>query len=544
MTSKPQLALILTSVSTPEQAADSKQSLDTQERDLRAVAAQRGWQVLDVLRIPGFSRDYISWEECAQDMLKQGITALSDLKRYCDEKAFDVFMVRDADRFGRTQSLIMQIAETICIRHRLKIFSQIDNTLVEGEAARFWAAMTGLRSAGEMDKKRLYHHNGMERRAENGFHETNTPWFHRTIHDPDTGQAQRVEVREEYRYIWDAVYKALVEDRISFVRLENVLFEKYQIVSPLTGKPFASRTIYNILCVMPAAWGHRVRGLRTYRLEHGRQSPYGEWVYDPAVPPPPGIKLYYHVFDPIYTGQQADNVRDELRRRTSISGGSRTTHPSTFSGLVVCDYCDAHIPYVSRNNNTWRVYRCQTHDKFAFTGHDCAAQIKLIHFSTLTEWLTHFLEDLLSGTPFDAAFPSERSSVEAEIAAVQQNLEAVTVEKTNLIERLGLIPESMLQDYQTRMRAVAERAEALNARLLHLRQQHKSQDQSGQMRALQDIDQIGLDAFFALEEGRQQQMLKRLFGQWRILVADGAVVGVAIAGLRPGSKPRRYPQPN
>jgi DNA invertase Pin-like site-specific DNA recombinase len=533
--STPQLALILASVSTAEQAADEKQSLLTQERDLRAIADARGWAVVDVLKIPGFSRNYISWEECAQDMLARGITAMADLKRYADQHAFDVFMVRDADRFGRTQSLIMQIAETICIRHRLKIYSQIDNTLVEGEAARFWAAMTGLRSAGEMDKKKLYRERGMERRAERGFHEGLTPWFHRTVHDHETGKPLQVELREDYRYIWDAVFRAIVVERIGFKRVESFLFQQYQIVNPMTGRQFRPHAFYDVLCKNPAAWGHRIRGKRQHERK-GVGGLAGDWVYDRDVLPPEGIVLYYDVLPAIYTGQQADDMVAELRRRKDISGGSNPTNPSTFSGLVICDYCDYHMVYTYKAAANWTVYRCPTHERHQQinSGPDCAAKKRSIPYKKLAAWLTPFLEQLLDGQPVEEAFPSPFSTAEQELASVEQQMEATAAEKTRLVERLGLIPDSMLADYQRQMQAVAERADDLTKRYHELRLVAVSQDRGGQIAAIHSLHEAGLDTFWGWDAGRQQQMLKRIFGRWRIVVADGEVVGVAQAGKRPG----------
>lgn len=521
----PPLALILAAVSTPEQAADDKQSLETQERDLRAIAEGRGWQVMGVLKIPGFSRSYYSWDECAQDMLAQGITAMADLKRLTEQHAYDVFMVRDADRFGRTQSLIMQVAETICIRHRLKIYSQIDNTLVEGEAARFWAAMTGLRSAGEMDKKRLYYKNGMDKRAENGFHQGVTPWFHRTIHDEESGKPLRVEVREEYRYIWDAVYKSLVIDRVGFKRLEKHLLDAYQIVNPQTGAQFRAHAIYDVLCKNPAAWGHRVRGLRDHIRKHGDQA--GEWMYNREVPPPADIRMYYDVLPPIYTGQQAQDMIDELRRRQGQIGGTRPTNPSPFTGLLVCYHCGRYLVYTHKKHINWYVYRCQTHELRHTYDMDCAATRRSIPLKKVRAWLTPFLEQLLAGQPLEEAFPSSTSSAEQELAAIEQQIEAITAEKTRLVERLGLIPDSMLQDYQRQMQAVADRAEALTKRQHELKIVASAQNRGGQIAAMNELAQIGVEDFWLLESGRQQQLLKRLFGKWRIIVSDGEVVGVA-----------------
>lgn len=533
----PPLALILTSVSTPEQAADSKQSLDTQERDLRAIAAEHGWKVLDVLRVPGFSRDYISWDECAQDMLKQGITAFADLKRYCDARAFDVFMVRDADRFGRTQSLVMQIAETIGMKLGKNIYSQM-NGLVKPDNCRMWAMMAGYTAAAEMDKKKLYHHNGMEKRAERGFHESITPWFHRTVHDEETGKSLRVEVREDYRYVWDIVYQVIVNERVGFPGIEKYLFERYQLVNPTTGRPFYNFAIYNFLCNNPAFWGHRMRGKAAYKRKMKRAMPIGEWIYNPDMPPPDGIKMVYDAFPAVYTGQQAEAMKAELRRRAEMVGSRRPNNSAAFSGLVVCDYCHHHMIHLHKLSTGWRVMRCTVSQKL-YLDHTCQSQRKSIPYGDLVAWMKEKLEQLIAGQPLDSVFPLPTQTVDDELITLEQQIEAVQQESTQLMARLGLIPDAMLPEFQRQMQAVAERAAALNTRHHELKTQQQTVDRRGQITALHDIDKIGLDAFWRLDESRQQQLLKLLFGKWRIIVADGEILGAAIVGRRGGRSTTR-----
>jgi len=426
----------------------------------------------------------------------------------------------------------MQIAETVGMKMGKNIYSQM-NGLVTPDHCRMWAMMAGYTAAAEMDKKRIYHQHGMEKRASLGLHGGTTPWFHRTVRDPDNGRALRVELREEYRYIWDAVFKVIVTERVGFGYVERDLFEKYQIVNPVTGRPFRLKAIYEVLCMNPSAWGHRYQGKKLHKRNHeGGLS--GEWVYDRTVPPPDDIKLHYDVLPAIYTGQQAAAMIDELRRRKDIQGGGKPTHPSTFAGLVVCDYCDNHMVYTQKVEKNWQTYRCQTHDRLKFAPHmpDCPCKPKVIRFQKLVDWLRPFLEKLIAGESLDTLFPLPASTVEDDIASLEQQLMAVTAEKTRLVERLGLIPDSMLQDYQHQMQQVAERADALQGRLNTLRTVNQSHNRGSQVAARDDLLRIGLDAFWALDAGQQQQILKRLFARWRIIVADGEVIGVAQAGRR------------
>lgn len=524
MTTLPKLAIILTAVSTPEQAADKKQSLDTQERDLRAIAEQRGWRVLDVLRIPGFSRDYISWEECAADMRKVGITAMDDLKRYCTDESFDVFMIRDADRFGRSQSLVMQVAETIGIKMGRLIYSQIDG-LIEPTNCRMWAMMAGWRSAGEMDKKKIYHAHGMEKRAENGFHENHTPWYHRSLRDPDTGKVTSVEVREEYRYFWDAVYEALVVERVGFHNLEKHLYEEYQIVHPQSGRKLRRNLLHELLCTMPAFWGHRMRGKREYMRTHNRYPPAGEWVFNVNINPPEGIRLFYNVLPAVYTGQQAVDMQDELRRRFGMKGGNRPDSASPFSGLVVCDYCHYTMTHLYNKRTSWRAFRCLTFEQPSRI-RSCAAASKSIKHRVLAAWVDEFLTHLLTGASLESVFTVELAASNETVISIEQQIETVEREARQLVERIGLVPSWLLPQIQGRIREVDNRLTALRARQRELKIIMSETDQTRQARALDRIKEMGLTAFWDLETGQQNQLLKLLFGKWRIVVADSQIIGV------------------
>jgi DNA invertase Pin-like site-specific DNA recombinase len=119
-------AVTCASVSTPEQAADEKESLVAQRRDLIAIVEQHNWVHVAHLEVPGFSRDYISFDDCERDMAAKSVFAFTQLRELIEKRAFDVFVVRDADRFGRTQSLVAQIAEWIVVIMGGTIYSQMD----------------------------------------------------------------------------------------------------------------------------------------------------------------------------------------------------------------------------------------------------------------------------------------------------------------------------------------------------------------------------------------------------------------------------------
>src|SRR5690349_16627532 len=109
MSPKPLRALGWLAVSTAEQAKDEKESIPAQKRDIGEVCKDRGWTLVDMLEVPGFSRNYLTLREFADEALKEGIDAGIKLEAHLQARDFDVFVVRDGDRFGRSQALFAYI---------------------------------------------------------------------------------------------------------------------------------------------------------------------------------------------------------------------------------------------------------------------------------------------------------------------------------------------------------------------------------------------------------------------------------------------------
>ena len=65
---------------------DEKLSLSQQEADARTLCEREGWQVIDVLRVPGHSRRYVDIHECARDMQAEGIDAFNKLLGYWEQR--------------------------------------------------------------------------------------------------------------------------------------------------------------------------------------------------------------------------------------------------------------------------------------------------------------------------------------------------------------------------------------------------------------------------------------------------------------------------
>lgn len=522
-------AIILVAVSTPEQAKDETQSLETQEKELRAIAEARGWQVVDVLSVPGFSRDYITLEECADDMLKakQPITAMRDLKTHLTRRDFDVLMVRDADRFGRTQTLVSQIAETICIRLGLKIYSQMDNQLVEGLQARFWAAMTGLRAASDQDKRKKYLHDGMMNRAARGLPiSSRIPFSHVLIRDPKTGKALRLEVDESKRRLWDDV-ASLVLEGVGWLNLENELYRRFGYVNT-DGRAFQRNTFY-ALFLNPVFWGHTAAGHRKdKRIGFGHK--YGLWAIEAGHDVPKGVTIFYDVGQPVYTGELAERLKAELRRRATVIRGKATSgHTNPFTGLLLCGKCGYSLTYVRLSGKN-ATYHCVSH-YFADerSRPDCDQyRFYLYEERYLKPYFNNLLAKMLeAGTPdvFMDEPPPDGSvrleQLEAEISSVER-------QTRNLIQLQAQADEAVRSLYDAEIQQAAERLKILRNVLVDARHLTQSTEQSRRQRqqAYDDIYRLGLDGFWQQDSRSINQQLHMLTGDRRFVAWDGKIVGV------------------
>src|SRR4051812_40175169 len=98
-------AVIWCAVSTKVQASDELASLPDQEANQRALCVANGWQIVDVLRVPGHSRRYIDIHKLAAHARAEGVDAFDRILDLWEREAFDVLICRDGNRFARTQSL-------------------------------------------------------------------------------------------------------------------------------------------------------------------------------------------------------------------------------------------------------------------------------------------------------------------------------------------------------------------------------------------------------------------------------------------------------
>ncbi|PJF39372.1 MAG: hypothetical protein CUN54_08870, partial [Phototrophicales bacterium] len=220
-----QRAIIWCAVSTQAQADDEKDSLPKQEADARALCEREGWQIVDVLQVPGHSRRYVDIHEAARDMLAAGIDAFDKLLKHWDKQDFDILIIRDGSRFARTQALHAYVVErTIGIGARL--YSLADGWINDTNY-RMFIAMGGYSAAGEIDNLTKRREMGFDARARRGLPvNSKVIRSHKLIRDEQSGRALRIEFDETTRPEWDHLATLILEG-VSWRQMEKQMYARY-----------------------------------------------------------------------------------------------------------------------------------------------------------------------------------------------------------------------------------------------------------------------------------------------------------------------------
>ena len=292
----PLRAILWTAVSTQAQADDEKASLPAQEKDLRALAEKQGWDVIDVLRVPGHSRRYIDWHALIQDSLIKGIDAFDRLDRHLKRRDFDVLAVRDADRFARTQSLNAYIVESV-IEAGAIIWSLQDGK-VDEKMHRMFISMSGFRAAGAIDQLMKYRAMAIEAKPAKGLPVAGQPiWSHLFLRS-SLGKVTEVVVDESKRRAFNDLAELILAG-VQWEEIANVMNERGYRKD--NGTPFSPVFFRKTVC-HPMWWGHAAQHFRG--AKYGNYA--GAWTYDESYPYPEGVIILRGVYPAVWVGDEGE----------------------------------------------------------------------------------------------------------------------------------------------------------------------------------------------------------------------------------------------
>lgn len=516
-------AILWCAVSTKAQAADEKASLPAQEADLRAVCQREGWDVVAVLRVPGHSRDYIDFHKLAGDAAHAGIDAFTRLRAHWEACDFDVLVVRDGDRFARTQSLHAFITEMTIYEAGAVIYSLADGMIDETNAP-MYTIMAGYKAANDNRERKKKYQMGMNRRAERGLTvSTVVPQTHKLLRDEVTGKPAAVVVNEDRRRFYDDVTTVLLEG-VTYQKIEMELFQRYGHVNK-KGVQYHRHYCYWML-MNPVTWGHTAR----HHRPHGKSFHhfFGAWVFDEGLPAPEGVDVWRNTVPPVYTGAQAEDIKAELRRRmTAIKGRATPYNTNPLRGIVVCGECFHSMATLS--DRTYRAVYCpyaRSQRAVGLPGCNNKAHLherEVIAWidKRLRAWVRHHAADFEN----EAAPAAETAS--GHVEALRAEIAKLDAQARVLIREQSSAAEAVQPIYRDELEKIGDQLLILRERLATVEYEAaKEQQQEAVSKVtVEQMATIGVDNFWKQESRVVNQMLHKLLGRNKIVVLGHEVVG-------------------
>lgn len=511
----PSRAVIWCAVSSKVQAQDDKVSLSMQEEEARRWCETNGYEIVDVLKVPGYSRRESDVLDAMEEFASQGIYAYHDLRQAWKSKAFDVLVAYSYDRLGRSNTLTSHVVENV-ILSGARIYLIADGGFIDPETLRYKMAIGGMMAAAPIDQFVKKRKAGMRRRAERGLPVGSiVALSHRVIRN-ELGEAQKLVVNESLRRLWDDLARCIL-DGVSWFGMERALFERYGHASE-KGVQYKEQFFYKLVH-KPAFWGHTAMNL--YHRALGEKELYGAWVFDKNEPAPEGVTIFYDTHEPVYAGDLAESVKNELRRRkTVIRGNARTGETHAFSGLLICAECGFNLIYTSPRPS-WAGYVCVTNQRRQRTRESCSQSRRSIRLDTIQRWFENALRQMVASSDPHlfarqsmAVDPALRlESIDAEIAQAEAYARQLIVQQARLPEELQPISESEII-------AAGERLKMLRAARAQAARAASTVESDSRERAYRELLTVGIENFWGLPEMRINQILFGLLGNVVVAVSD------------------------
>lgn len=510
--------IIWASVSTAAQAEDDKTSIPSQISEGQRWAEHNSVHIIDTLVVPGHSRRYTRIEECSRDMLKVGIDAFDKLMRHWRARDFDVLIVRDGNRFARTQSLHATVVEDT-INMGARLFSMSDGWVDESNY-RMFIAMNGYMAASYIDHLVKGTKKSKNERTSRGIPTgPKVVYSHKAIRN-EYGKILEFVVDESKRRLFDDVKRVLVNDRVSWKQFETVLFEKYG--HGQDGKPFKLYFFYRLLH-NPWFWGHAARHYKGGTTPNGQKTDL--WVFDSSLPVPEGVLMWRDQVEAVYKNQEAEEVKAELRRRRAVIRGTARPHRTRrFSGLLICEYCGYRMVF-SRSTRSFS-YSCRS--KYTMVHNRTRACTKTRHITptAVQDWVDAFLRIALDGEdPFSPR--DDNKEIEKRISSLKLEIREIENQIRRLISKQSTAPDTLASLYDEQINSLAEQVRILKENLTQAERAIDTEEHEARGQALEELKLLDdLEQFWQLPEVEINQWLHRFFRNWRIRVKDQQIVGL------------------
>lgn len=523
--SKSPRAILWYAVSDPKQAKREKISLAEQEAALRRVAAEHGWEIVDTITIPGFSRNWYTYREFADAAADEGIESPMRMFDHWEKRDFDIFAVWDGSRFARELSVFAEVvlrtvdAGAEMYDHHFGIVNE--------QNAYNYATMGGFAAAMEVRKLKEREKHGKQKRFDDKLPTSSRlPFSHLPIYN-ERRRVIGAKVNPAYRRLWDDLLKVML-DGVGWGSIPNVLANEYGHVRP-NGRPYRSRTLYQLV-LHPMFHGHHARHFTSGKDGDERRL-YGYWAFDKSIPPPEGVEIEYDVFPAVYTGDDLERFKAEMHRRRSIVvGTARPIVSNPFTGLLVCGGCGWRLTY-QKNTYGREYYCCENSRRMKQLGSEpnCESTRRCIRFEVVQEWFDNILRRMIAQSDPNILLQrkpvrSNTARIEAlerEIADVEARARKLLLDKATTPPELQSILGNLIDEAGAQLTVLKGEL----AKEKRNRARERSDGASRQL-ALGELATMGIEAFWAQSPHRINQILSQLLGNRNVVVMEGEITDI------------------
>jgi DNA invertase Pin-like site-specific DNA recombinase len=517
-------AIVWAAVSTRRQTDEEKASLPVQEADAQAVCAKNGWEVIEVLSVPGHSRRGRDIFEVAREMERNGINAFTRLLKHLEQGDFDILVCRDGDRFARSQSLFARVVEDTVIGAKARIYSMADG-MVDEHNFRMWIAMCGYRAAGEVDKLVEYRRTGLSKRVSRGLPTARPVLTHTVIRD-DQGKAIKMVIDESKRRLLDDLATLLLEG-IAFNQLSAELYRRFGHINPTTGRYYSYNQFHKLL-YNPYFWGHAALNYDTNKFHAVGRA--GRWVYDENEPLPPGVVVHRNTHESAYTGDLAQRVQAELRRREQMVGKTNPSGRYAYSGLLICGECgfrlSAHTHHAGERGypEDYIYWQCGTRRKIRYRPYlpNCS-QRGITKLATVNDFVRRLLAQIFEDKDLQAIQNKGHTGRVVRLDSMKAEIEDLTTRLETMIREQAERKSATARElYTQQIDEMAERLDILEERYSTEITVEGTQTKTieRQMEMLDYLLAKGVETVMSLPPVQLNQYLHQLLADVKIQVKD------------------------
>lgn len=495
-------------------------SLELQVERYREACAINGWRLVAELAVPGHSRGEPDLFKLFEDYEKANVYAYHQLRDMWYSKSFDVLVAYSMDRLGRSGTIIHWVIEST-IRNGGQLYLTDDGGLITQANARY-KALFGTAAAtipmdGFKDKTKKAKSDMVKQGLPTG---SKMVISHKVVRDED-GNATGIVVNEAMRPFFAHAAQLLL-DRVAWTRLGTELYRRYGYVTR-KGKPYSTGSLYDTI-MNPRVWGNNAEGW----THSATNASTGRWIFDDDETAPDGVKIYYGAIPAMYTGETADALKAEIRRRMLMRGKARPASAYRFSRLCVCGECGGFMRVVA-SRGVRHGLKCDTAARSTFLLVGTCSQNTLTQGRIIQEFVSVYIARLLSGRP-----PEEEriNRYEEEKARLETSLKQIDSQIDRLMDEQSRAEGNnfVQSKYRARIATMASEMETLQAECDDLERRHKQQYRaaSNQTQTLEQIRAATLENFWLLPDAEINQHLHRLFGDLRMVIKDHKIIALRL----------------